>query len=76
MLVIVWHHQTWGSDLIEKNWDGCIYGKKLDIKFPHSHSGRLSSWKVNKQAAEDWLRAFLKRHPKLSVRKPEPTLIS
>ena len=29
--------------------------------------------KESKKAGKDWLLAFLKRHPELSVRHPEPT---
>lgn len=39
---------------------------KFNIKFPNS-------WKTNKMAGKDWLTAFLKRNPKLSIRKPEAT---
>lgn len=34
------------------------------------------SWKENKQASADWFAAFLKRHPLLSVRTPEPASLA
>lgn len=34
------------------------------------------SWSENKTAGIDWLRGFFKRHPELTVRKPEATSLS
>ena len=31
------------------------------------------SWIEKKRASEDWVTAFLKRNPALSIRRPEPT---
>ena len=32
-----------------------------------------AAWRANKMAGKDWLTAYLKRTPRLSIRKPEPT---
>ena len=42
------------------------YGKANSIKMPHN-------WSANEAAGEDWFSAYLKRHKKLSIRKPEAT---
>ncbi|XP_047124175.1 uncharacterized protein LOC101240849 [Hydra vulgaris] len=42
------------------------YGKANSIKMPHY-------WSANEAAGEDWFSAYLKRHKKLSIRKPEAT---
>jgi len=51
------------------------YAVKLQKRLPHSPRGRLNPWVQNKQAGQDWFRAFLKRRPELSIRKPEATSI-
>lgn len=53
------------------------YAAKLGKRMPHSRtlgSGQ-NSWEAHEKAGKDWLRAFMKRHPDLTVRKPEPTSI-
>ncbi|XP_076805471.1 uncharacterized protein LOC143449241 isoform X2 [Clavelina lepadiformis] len=45
------------------------YATKVNLKIP-------SSWAVAKQAGSDWLSAFMKRHPSLSLRTPESTSLS
>ena len=35
-----------------------------------------SSWGANEMAGPDWLTAFLKRHPSLSIRSPQATSLS
>ncbi|KAL4125799.1 hypothetical protein QTP88_010039 [Uroleucon formosanum] len=34
------------------------------------------SWTTNKLAGSDWFTAFLKRHPTMSIRTPEPTSLA
>lgn len=51
------------------------YASKLEKRLPHSRQGRRNPWDENQQAGQDWLRAFMRRHQELSVRKPEPTAI-
>jgi hypothetical protein len=41
------------------------YCELNEIKHPFNHEKR--------EAGRDWMEAFLRRHPELSVRKPEPT---
>ncbi len=45
------------------------FGVKLQIKMPNS-------WKANKNAGKDWLYGFMRRHPDLSIRKPQATSLS
>nr|XP_047137401.1 MFS-type transporter clz9-like [Hydra vulgaris] len=40
------------------------YGKVNSIKMPHN-------WSANGAAGEDWFSAYLRRHKKLSIKKPE-----
>jgi len=43
---------------------------------PHSRDrGRENPRKACEKAGKDWMRAFMKRHPELSIRTPEPTSI-
>jgi len=50
------------------------YAAKLGKRMPHSRDrGRENPWKVCEKAGKDWMRAFMKRHPELSIRKPELT---
>lgn len=51
------------------------YATKLNKRLPHSRRGRSNPWEEQKEAGRDWLKAFLRRHRDLSVRKPEPTSI-
>ena len=51
------------------------YAVKLDKRFPHTRQGRPNPWLERKEAGLDWQRAFLRRHPDLSIRKPEATSI-
>nr|CAI5851174.1 unnamed protein product [Callosobruchus analis] len=39
--------------------------KKNNLKIP-------KSWTTHEMAGKDWLKAFRKRHPELSLRRPEP----
>ena len=43
--------------------------KKFNIKMP-------STWEEKVCAGSDWLNGFLKRHPSLSIRVPEPTSLA
>ena len=43
--------------------------KKFNIKMP-------STWEEKESAGSDWLNGFLKRHPSLSIRVPEPTSLA
>ena len=52
------------------------YAAKLGKKMPHSRDReRENPWKVCEKAVKDWMRVFMKSHPELSIRKPEPTSI-
>lgn len=42
---------------------------KNELDFP-------DSWRTNNMAGQDWLKGFRKRHPDLSIRKPEGTSLS
>lgn len=46
----------------------------------HDYAERLNtmpnSWKVNKIAGIDWVQSFMKRHPQLTLRKPENTSLA
>ncbi|XP_073697960.1 uncharacterized protein [Garra rufa] len=47
--------------------------RKLAFQLAKSHQLQTPpSWRENKQASADWFASFLKRHPLLSVRTPEP----
>ena len=43
--------------------------KKFNIKMP-------STWEEKECAGSDWLNGFLKRHPSLPIRVPEPTSLA
>ncbi|GBO46976.1 hypothetical protein AVEN_199426-1, partial [Araneus ventricosus] len=45
------------------------YAEKLGKAMP-------SSWNVNECAGIDWMQSFMKRHPRLSLHKPENTSLS
>lgn len=45
------------------------YAEKNNLKFP-------KSWKEKKLAGEDWFQGYMKRHPNLSIRKPEATSLA
>jgi len=71
------HASKMGYDLSTNKLRTLAYefALKLEKKLPHSRRGRPNPWMLNKEAGKDWQRAFLKRHPDLSIRKPEPTSI-
>ncbi len=47
--------------------------RKLAYQLAKSHPLQTPpSWRENKQASADWFASFLKRHPLLSIRMPEP----
>ncbi|XP_045036644.1 uncharacterized protein LOC116925953 [Daphnia magna] len=45
------------------------YASMLELNFPET-------WNTNKEAGVDWFGGFLKRHPTLSIRKPEATSLA
>lgn len=45
------------------------YAEKNNLDFPQS-------WKESNQAGEDWFQGYMKRHPNLSIRKPEVTSLA
>lgn len=45
------------------------YAKQLGKEYP-------TNWDDNKMAGSEWMRSFMKRHPRLSYRKPENTSIA
>jgi hypothetical protein len=51
------------------------FANKLNKRLPHSRRGRPNPWEDRKEAGRDWLKAFLRRHRNLSIRKPEATSI-
>lgn len=42
------------------------FAVKLNLKLP-------KTWEKPSMAGLDWMRAFMKRRPELSIRKPQPT---
>lgn len=51
------------------------FAVKLNKRLPHSRKSNMNAWEVRKEAGIDWWKAFMKRHPDLTIRKPEPTSI-
>lgn len=45
------------------------YADKLERKLP-------KGWEENKSAGLDWMKGFMRRHPQLSLRKPENTSLA
>ncbi|KAB0795100.1 hypothetical protein PPYR_11939 [Photinus pyralis] len=51
--------------------------RRLGYEFAIKNNIRVhDGWRENKMASADWLSAFLKRHPHLSLRTPEATSLS
>ncbi|CAH1985292.1 unnamed protein product [Acanthoscelides obtectus] len=49
----------------------------LAYEFANANSLKMpENWKLHKIAGPDWFSAFLKRHPVLSIRKPEATSLA
>lgn len=48
--------------------------RKLSYQLAERHQLHMPTpWSENKQASADWFAAFLKRHPSLAIRSPEPS---
>ena len=48
----------------------------LVYQYARDHGANLAlppSWERDQMAGEDWLKSFMKRHPRLSIRSPEAT---
>lgn len=51
--------------------------RSLSFEYAVANGKKISKkWEETKLAGEDWLRGFLKRHPELSIRKPEAISLS
>lgn len=51
--------------------------RKLAFEFAKRNNKKCpEQWETNQTAGEDWYRSFMKRHPELSVRKPESTSLA
>lgn len=57
--------------LTRKQCRGLAYdfAKKLNLPVP-------TAWEICAMAGIDWLRGFLKRHPEISIRKPQATSLA
>lgn len=60
---------NYGMTLVQIRKLAYDYAVKVELKIP-------DSWKLNLTAGNDWLYCFMKRHPSLSIRKPEKTSLS
>lgn len=58
-----------GLSAIESRRLAYQFAVKVDKKIP-------SGWKSNELAGPDWFEGFMRRHPKLSMRKPEATSLA
>lgn len=45
------------------------FAVKLNVRFP-------IAWRSSEMAGEDWFTAFMKRHPRLSIRRPQATSLA
>lgn len=50
--------------------------RKLACDYAKNNSKHVSDWEEGKSAGISWLRMFRKRHPELSLRKPEATSLA